>query len=351
MKKEKSSLEGLKTTYANRYGHNQVAVGAFDRGLDVVPSGALALDFALGIGGWPRGHISQVFGPKDIGKTTLVGFNSICQAQRLGLTCGYVAVEPNYDPSWAAKNGVNLDQLVVLWPKDGQEAFEMLFDLVIDPKIDWVVFDSIGQVQKPSEVSERGKPMTGGASSLVTWGVQRILNPAWTGNTGVMLINQIRDNMNPNFPGFRPPGGHGLEHSSSIIVQLKPGQFKNITEDGETITIGREVTAVVNRNKLSEGTGRRAKIEYYSMETKDYPFGIDRTKDIVATAKRQGVLKLSGSYYSHDSFPKALQGMDTVEKFFEENPQVVEQIREEVLTIMQQKSRLPRKEPLNGNGA
>lgn len=335
----KRGLASIKAEYERKYGHGSVAVGKFNRELGVVPTGSWALDYALGIGGWPLGHISQVFGPKDIGKTSMIGFNSIREAQAKGLNCGYVAVEPNYDPSWAAKNGVDIDRLLVLWPKDGYEAFQQLFEMVTDSNIGWVVFDSIGQVQRPSEVDEKGKPVQGGSSGLISWGIQRILNPCWTSGTGVLLINQIRDIFNTSFPGFRPPGGHALEHASSVIVQLKPGPEKSLGTGEERIGIGREITAVVNRNKMCEGSNRRAKIDYYSTETEDFPFGIDGTKDVISTAKRLGVLK-GAAYYEHRSFgDQKLHGADAVAAYIAEHPESLVALREDVESAMR-----------NGNG-
>ena len=126
--------------YQKAFGHSAVAAGSYVRPVDVVSTGVLALDYALGTGGWPSGSIIEVYGQPDAGKTVLA-LNGIREAQKLGKFCGFIAAEPGYDSAWAAKLGVNLDQLIVSWPEDGKEAFEHLQRMVLDPDIEFIVFD------------------------------------------------------------------------------------------------------------------------------------------------------------------------------------------------------------------
>jgi recombination protein RecA len=254
-------LSDLVQKYTKRYGHQAAASGNFHTPKGVVPTGILALDYALGVGGWPKGHISTVYGPRDIGKSSVVGLSAIKSVQANGQMAAVIAVEPGFDELWAEKHGVDLDKLLVLWPDDGQEAFDMLYDTVMEDDIGLTLFDSIGKVQRPSEASEGGKASQGGASALISWGVSRILTPVWKRQKTVLMLNQVRDDMGARFPLLRQPGGHALEHCSTVIVQLKPGKDKyTVKEDGEDVLAGRELVAVVNRNKTDEGTGKAGQI-------------------------------------------------------------------------------------------
>jgi len=301
------SADDIAKRYEKKYGHKAAASGRFQPHTDVTPTGILALDYALGTGGWPDGSIIEVFGPPDIGKSSIIGLNAFIEAQKRGKMCGYVALEPGFDPKWAAKLGVDLDKLVIGWPDDGQQAFDMLYDYIMDDDIDFIVFDSIGAVLRPSEAGDKGKPSQGGQSALITWGVKRIQTPAWKRKKTVIFLNQIRDDMNARIPGLvESPGGHALKHTAEIRIQLKPGKDRYTAKiDGEDVIIGRSIVAIIKRTKRDEGSNKRAVFDFYGMETDDAPFGIDRTADVLQTAMRTGVIKRAGPSYQHSSFPGA----------------------------------------------
>lgn len=321
--------------YERKFGHKGASIGRYESRMGVVPTGILALDYALGTGGWPLGHIVEVFGPPDIGKSSLVGFSAIKEAQAKGLVAGWVALEPGYDSAWAEKNGVDVDSLVVGWPNNGQEAFDFAYDFVNDPDIDIVIFDSIGAILRESEADENGKPAQGGQSGLITWGVKRLLMPTWKQEKLVILINQIRDNMNnrTNLPLFDSPGGHALKHSAMMRVQLKPGKERYmVKKDGNDVMAGREVIAHILRNKMSEGTGNKAVFDYYFMETDTYPFGVDRTTDVLNVGLRTGVIRRGGAWYYHDAFPDGkLNGANAIKEYMGEHPETYDSLREQVL--------------------
>jgi recombination protein RecA len=336
-----SKAEGIAKKFEKKYGHQSSATGNFHRELDVDSTGILSLDYALGTGGWPEGTIIECFGPPDIGKSSIVGFNGIIEAQRKGKLCGMVAMEPGFDPAWAAKNGVDLDELVIGWPDDGEEAFNMLYDMVMDDDIKFIVFDSIGAVLRPSEAGDKGKPSQGGQSALITWGVKRIATPAWKRRKTVILLNQIRDDMKASIPGMvESPGGHALKHAAEIRVQLKPGKDRYTIKEGagkdaHDVMVGRQIVAIVKRTKKDEGSNKRASFDFYSKETGEYPFGVDKKRDIYNTAKRTGVIRLGGSWYNYDGFPGGkLQGEDAVLAWLDAHPEAIPEIRTRVLDKM-----------------
>lgn len=337
-------------TVANRlekkYGHKTGAVGSDDFQMTVVPTGSLALDYALGTGGWPLGHPVEVFGAPDIGKSSVIGFQAIKNAQAMGLLCGIIALEPGFDPEWAYKNGVDPETVVIARPDNGEIAFQILHDWVRENDVDFVVFDSIGAIMSQIEQEDGAKSRVGGQSKLITDGVKRILMPTWKHNKGVIFLNQQRDDMNARMPGMKTsPGGNAVHHSAAIRVWLKQAgaPFKS-TIGNEEFVVGKTMVASIERNKLSEGSKRRAEFDFYQANSDESVVGIDQGKDIVSTAIRTGVIQKAGAYYRHDSFPadkngtRQLQGKDSVYDLLSDSNKAVETIRKEVITQMMEQN-------------
>lgn len=311
--------------------------------LNVVPTGILSLDYALGIGGWPLGHPVEVFGPPDIGKSSVIGLSALRNAQAAGMLCGLIALEPGFDPSWAEKNGVDPAGVVVARPDDGEEAFEMLYEWVTGDIIDFIVFDSIGAVITKSELAQdEMKSKVGGQSKLITDGVKRILSPTWKNNKGVIFLNQVRDIMNSKLPGqVESPGGHALKHTCAVRVQLKTtGSPYKARVEGEDVVIGRTLVGIIKRNKMAEGSNKRAEFDFYQMETDEHPVGVDVGKDVINTALRTHVIVKAGAWYRHPSFPgdkNQFQGREPAEEYLLSNPQALTAVRQDVLAVMLQK--------------
>lgn len=337
-------LEMEAARLSSKYGRKAGALGSETFKLNVVPTGSLALDFALGTGGWPLGHPIHLYGEPDIGKSSTLGLAAFRNAQAMGLTTGLIAVEPGFDPVWAVKNGVDPAMLVVARPDNGQDAFDILYDWVTGDVVDFIVFDSIGGVVNPKEDQAEGKVQVGGASNLITMGIRRVLMPTWKNNKGLILLNQVRDDLKSRFGNVKPPGGRLLTHACDVWVHLRQSSgadaFHKIKDDGEDIAVGRNLTAHITRNKLCEGTGVKAKFWYHNMATEAFgPVGIDGTADILATGLRTGVISRGGSYYKHQSFPgekHQVVGKDGLKALFATEPKVVEVIRKDVLSVMMQ---------------
>lgn len=325
-----------------KFGHKTGAVGTDEFEFSVVPTGSLALDYALRTGGWPLGHPVEVYGAPDIGKSSVIGFNAIKNAQALGLLCGIIALEPSFDPEWAYKNGVDPETVIIARPDNGEIAFQILHEWVKGDIVDFIVFDSIGAVISEIEQEEGAKSRVGGQSKLITDGVKRILTPAWKHNKGIIFLNQQRDDMQSRIPGAKTsPGGHALHHSASIRVHLKQSGAAFKVGSGDTAyVVGKTMVADIVRNKLSEGSKRRAEFDFYQADTEENPVGIDQGKDIVATAMRTSVIEKAGSYYRHNSFPAdkngthQIQSKDSVYDYLLENSNAVEAIRKEVIQKM-----------------
>jgi recombination protein RecA len=322
-----------------KYGNKAGDTGASEYDLGVTSTGILALDYALGIGGWPEGHPVMVYGPRDIGKSSSVGLAAIREAQRAGKLPGIIALEPGFDKRWAAKHGVDPEILAIARPNSGEEAFAILTEWVEDPaKPDFILFDSLGTIVGESERAKAdAAAKVGGASKLITDGTRRVLMPAWKNGKQIMFLNQIRDVIGGPIQGMvKPPGGHALEHHCAIIIQLKPGKDRYTAKiEGEDVQIGQTVVAIVQRNKLSEGSKQRAQFDFYQKEVEGEPFGVDQAADVIATGIKTGVIEKGGAWYRHPSFPDGkLQGKNGVAAFIKANPEVVDTIRAGVLARM-----------------
>jgi recombination protein RecA len=257
----------------------------------------------------------------------------IREAQKLGKFCGFIAAEPGYDSSWVSKQGVDLDRLIVTWPDDGKEAFEHLQKMILDDDIEFIVFDSIGALLRASETELDGNMAAGGQAGLITWGVKRAWTAAYKRNKYIIFLNQVRDVMSARFPALDSPGGHALKHASEIRVYIRPSATRYTIKDGDNvITVGQEIIAEIKRTKRDQGTGKRAVYDFYSMETDEYPFGVDRVTDVINTAKRTNVIEQGGAWYRYEAFPDGrLQGKDAVGIWLRENPDQIDIIRQKVV--------------------
>lgn len=338
MTENTKKAQDLAASLQKKYGEKAGSIGSTKWPLDVIPTGSLSLDYSLGVGGWPVGHLIEVFGPPDIGKSSVIGLNAIANAQKMGKFCAIVAVEPGFDEEWARKHGVNTDDLAIARPDNGQDAFNMLAQIVNTPGVGFVLFDSVGALLRESEAEIDGKPAQGGRSGLITWGVHNVLQPAWKNNVSIMFINQIRDKMNSRMPGVvDSPGGHALKHTCSIRVQLKAAEYYREKIGKEDVEVGHRLKATILRNKFSEGSRRTAEFDYYKMTTPIHEVGIDKGADIIDVATRLGCIQPAGAWYKHPSFPgekNQIQGKAAVGEFVMNNPKIQEQLRQEVLEAM-----------------
>lgn len=327
--------------YRAKYGDRAAYVGNTQFNIDVVPTGIMALDYALGIGGWPRGHCVEVFGSPNIGKTSIIGYSAIAQAQKMGLQCGIIAIEPRFDAAWAQRNGIDVDKLVVMYPDNGEQAFDILREWTMDPDLpfDYVLFDSIGALSATSDLAPEAKAKVGGQSKLITEGVKRMLMSAWKNNVGTMFINQQRDDHNARIAGLvSSPGGWAIKHSAMYRVHLKPGKERyNAKIDGDDRLIGRELVANIIKSASGDSLGAKARFDYYHLDVDGYPFGIDLTADVLKTGLKTKVIDGTG-WYKHPSFPGGkLQGKPAITKFLSEHPEAVEPIRQDILKVMRSK--------------
>jgi recombination protein RecA len=266
---------------------------------------------------------------------------AIRNAQKQGLVCCVIAIEPSFnDPEWMMKHGVDPEQLLVLRPESGEEAVQMALKVARTGDCDVLVFDSVGALLNESEREDDGKVKAGGQSPLITRLVKNLAPAAYRYNICVLLLNQIRANFNSPVPGsVKYPGGYALEHLSEVHVRLRYGKNGkkgfSIKEHGEDVTIGRQIVALIERNKSNEGSNQKATFDFYIKDTGgEYPFGVDLVNDVVNTAKRVGVIKQHGPYFEIPGHDGKIQGVKAVGEILKENPKTYDLIRSQVLEVM-----------------
>lgn len=329
----------LKTQAVQKYGHQFAVTGRNDYKQGIVSTGSLLWDYMTGIGGHKLGAASEVFGAPEIGKTTIAGFSALRNAQAQGMVTGLIAVEPNVDEKWMIKHGVNPEYNVLARPDNGEEAFGILYDWVYGGDVGFIVFDSIGAVNSNKAI-ESDKPQAYGNSALISWGVPRIIARAWKNHTGLLFINQQRDDTKSKIAGLvESPGGWAFKHAMTTRTHLKPGKDRYTTKMGspsEDVLIGRQIIATFKKNKAAESLGKSARFDFYHVETDDNPFGFDVAADIISAAKVSGVFEGAGWLKWH-GFPKGkLNGKAAVADWIAENPERLEDIRQEVLGKMRE---------------
>lgn len=328
-------IQAEKERLIKKYGDGAAAIGNDPSKRLIVPSPSLALDYTLGTGGFVRGRAVEIFGPPEIGKTSALGYGTIRNAQAMNLTCGIIAMEPDFEEDWVEAHGVDTSQVLIGRPDHGEDAFEMLHDWVFGGLVDMILFDSIGSVISERETESGANKKAFGASGLITWGLNRVMPRAYKNNILLMLINQQRDKQAQIAGLVDSPGGWALKHQCRQRIHIKPGANKWTTRiDGEELVVGRELVAKIIKNKLAEGTGTTARFNFFNVHTEEHPFGIDVAEDVLNVGKRTGVIE-GTSWYYHPSFPDGkLHGKPKVAEFLKDNPKAVEQIRQEVFIHM-----------------
>jgi recombination protein RecA len=323
-----------------RYGHKSAFAGTNPWESEVIPSGILSYDLMSGLRGHPRNAIVEVFGPPEIGKTTIMGYSALREAQKMGLLTGIIATEPKFDSDWVQKNGVNPDYNVTAFPDNLDQAFEILHDWVYDGTLDYVLFDSLVGASTEADQDEGAKARPGGLAKTITWNLQRIVPRMFKNNVGVMFVNQVRDNQQSRIPGMLDsPGGWALRHLAICRVELKPGRNRYVMKiNGDDKLVGREVIANFKKANGANATGNKARFDFFHVDTDgEYPFGIDVTSDVINTAKIAKVFE-GTAWLHHHLFPDGkLHGKEKVAEWIQANPEKLDIIRNEVLAKIEER--------------
>lgn len=293
--------------------------------IQVISTGSLMLDIALGLGGLPRGRIIEIYGPESSGKTTLT-LHAIAECQKNGGTAAFIDAEHAFDPSYARKLGVNIDDLLVSQPDTGEQALEIADMLVRSGAVDIVVVDSVAALTPKAEIEgEMGDSHMGLQARLMSQALRKLTGNIKRSNTLVIFINQIRMKIGVMFGNPETTtGGNALKFYASVRLDIRRiGALKN----GEEI-IGNQTRVKVVKNKVAPPF-KEAEFDIL------YNEGISRTGEIIDLAVKLGLVDKAGAWYSYQG-TKIGQGKDNVRNYLQENPAVAEtleqRIRSELLT-------------------
>ncbi|MEY2696322.1 MAG: recombinase RecA [Pseudomonadota bacterium] len=294
------------------------------RDLEVIPTGSLALDVALGCGGLPRGRIVEIYGPESSGKTTLT-LEVIAQAQKLGGVAAFIDAEHALDPVYAEKIGVNLDELLVSQPDTGEQALEIADMLVRSGGVDVVVVDSVAALTPKAEIEgEMGDSHVGLQARLMSQALRKLTANIKRSNTLVIFINQIRMKIGVMFGSPETTtGGNALKFYASVRLDIRRvGAIKSGDE-----VIGNETRVKVVKNKVAPPF-RNAEFEII------YGEGVSREGELVDLGVTHELLQKAGSWYSYEG-DRVGQGKDNVKTFLKDHPEIADalesRIREKTL--------------------
>ena len=283
--------------------------------IPAISTGSLGLDIALGIGGLPRGRIIEVYGPESSGKTTLAQ-HVVAQAQKMGGQCAYIDAEHALDPGYAAKLGVDLDNLWISQPDTGEQALEIADTLVRSGAIDVLVVDSVAALVPKAELEgEMGDSHVGLQARLMSQALRKLTASVARSNTLVIFINQLRMKIGVMFGNPETTtGGNALKFYASVRLDIR--RVTSI-KDGDQV-IGNQVRVKVVKNKVAPPF-RKAEFEITFGE------GVSKIGEIVDLGVEYGIIQKSGSWYSY-SGSKLAQGRDATKSLLKDNPELCEEL-------------------------
>ena len=289
------------------------------RDIEVISTGSLGLDIALGIGGLPKGRVVEIYGPESSGKTTLA-LSVIAEMQKLGGTAAFIDAEHALDPQYATKLGVNIDELLISQPDNGEQALEIADMLVRSSSVDVVVIDSVAALTPKAEIEgEMGDPQMGLQARLMSQALRKLTANIKRSNTLVIFINQIRMKIGVMFGSPETTsGGNALKFYASVRLDIRRiGAIKDRDE-----VVGNQTRVKVVKNKVAPPF-RTAEFEIL------YGLGVSREGEIIDLGVQQGIIAKSGSWYSYGA-DRIGQGKENVRQYLLANPEVCREIEARV---------------------
>ncbi|MGD9489533.1 MAG: recombinase RecA [Calditrichaceae bacterium] len=287
--------------------------------VDVIPTGSISLDAALGVGGMPRGRISEIYGPESSGKTTLA-LHIIAEAQRIGGLAAFVDAEHALDPTYAKKLGVDTVNLLVSQPDNGEQALEIVETLVRSGALDIIVVDSVAALVPKAEIEgEMGDSHMGLQARLMSQALRKLTGTVSKSNSCVIFINQIREKIGVMFGNPETTtGGRALKFYTSIRLDIR--RIATIKEANEMI--GNRTKVKVVKNKLAPPF-REAEFDIM------YSEGISREGDILDQGVNHQIVQKSGTWFSYNE-TRLGQGRENAKRFLKENKELLEEVAEQV---------------------
>ena len=294
--------------------------------IEAISSGSLGLDIALGIGGYPRGRIVEIYGPESSGKTTLA-LHAVAEAQKKGGTCAYIDAENALDPSYAKKLGVDVANLIISQPDSGEQALEIADTLIKSGAVDVVVIDSVAALVPKAELEGNiGDSFVGTTARLMSQSLKKLAGSVSRSNTLLIFINQIRMKIGVMFGNPETTtGGNALKFYASVRLDIRRiSQLK----DGEDV-IGNQVRVKVVKNKVAPPF-RKAEFDIMFGE------GISHSGEIIDLGSVLGIIKKSGSWYSYND-TKLGQGRDAAKQCIQDNPELADELEGLIFAALKDK--------------
>lgn len=292
--------------------------------VEVIPSGSLGLDVALGIGGYPRGRVIEIYGPESSGKTTLT-LHAIAEAQRAGGIAAFIDAEHAFDRFYAEKLGVNTEDLIISQPDNGEQALEIADNLIRSGAIDLIVIDSVAALTPKAEIEgDMGDSKVGLHARLMSQALRKLTGTIAKTNCTCIFINQLREKIGVMFGNPETTtGGNALKFYASVRLDIRRStQIK----DGENV-IGNRTKVKVVKNKVAPPF-RVAEFDIL------YGEGVSKMGEIIDLGTQYEVIQKSGSWFSYDG-TKLGQGRDGVKGVLRDNPELADEIEQKIIATLQ----------------
>ena len=318
---KKKALEAALGQIEKQFGKGSIMkLGEYqDMNIEAIPTGALSLDVALGIGGIPRGRIIEVFGPESSGKTTLA-LHAIAEAQKLGGEAAFIDAEHALDPVYAKHLGVDIDNLIVSQPDTGEQALEIAEALIRSGAIDVIVVDSVAALVPKAEIDgDMGDAHVGLQARLMSQALRKLAGTINKTNATIIFINQLREKVGIMFGNPETTaGGRALKYYASVRMDIR--RIEAIKQDGEVV--GNRTRVKVVKNKVAPPF-REAEFDIV------YGKGISKEGNILDLAVNLNIIEKAGAWFSYNG-EKIGQGRENVKKYLKENPKITKEVEEKI---------------------
>lgn len=287
--------------------------------VEVIPSGSVGLDLALGVGGYPRGRIIEIYGPESSGKTTLA-IHAIAEAQKMGGIAAFIDAEHAFDRFYAAKLGVDVDNLLISQPDNGEQALDIAEQLIRSSAIDIIVIDSVAALTPKKEIEgEMGDSVVGLQARLMSQALRKLTSAISKTRTCCIFINQLREKIGVMFGNPETTtGGNALKFYASVRIDIRSGQA---IKNGDEV-LGRSTRVKIIKNKVAPPF-RKAEFDIMFGE------GISKTGEIVDLGVELGIIKKSGSWFSYND-TRLAQGRDAAKQVIMDNPELAEELEAKI---------------------
>ena len=294
--------------------------------VEVIPTGSIALNVALGVGGYPRGRIIEIYGPESSGKTTLA-IHAIAEAQKAGGIAAFIDAEHAFDRFYAAKLGVDVDNLWISQPDNGEQALEIAEQLIRSSAIDIIVIDSVAALTPKAEIEgDMGDNKVGLQARLMSQALRKLTGTVSKTRTTCIFINQLREKIGVMFGNPETTtGGNALKFYASVRIDIRGSQP---IKDGEEV-LGKLTKVKVVKNKVAPPF-RKAEFDIMFGE------GISRAGEIIDLGAELGIIKKSGSWYSYND-TKLGQGRDASKQVIQDNPELAEELEGLIFAALKDK--------------